>query len=131
MSKPDFAEESKQPTKSRKKNALTHGIYGKDILLPWESCEEFEKLLAELQDEFQPNGRMENEIAFDVGPFALAKISGAPDVDRCSLRRPFCVRPGQIRSKVVGGNPQALKIHSKRRAHDVRPAEGAFFRTDG
>jgi hypothetical protein len=66
MSKPDFAEESKQPTKSRKKNALTHGIYGKDILLPWESCEEFEKLLAELQDEFQPNGRMENEIAFDV-----------------------------------------------------------------
>ena len=66
MSKPDFAEESKQPTKSRKKNALTHGIYGKDILLPWESREEFEKLLAELQDEFQPNGRMENEIVFDV-----------------------------------------------------------------
>jgi hypothetical protein len=66
MSKPDFAEESKQPTKSRKKNALTHGIYGKDILLPWESCEEFEKLLAEIQNEFQPNGRMENEIVFDV-----------------------------------------------------------------
>ena len=35
-------------------------------MLPWESREEFEKLLAELQDEFQPRGRMENEIVFDV-----------------------------------------------------------------
>lgn len=60
------AVKSKQPNKSRKKNALTHGIYGKDILLPWESREEFEKLLAELRDEFQPSGRMENEIVFDV-----------------------------------------------------------------
>jgi hypothetical protein len=54
-------------TESRKKkNALTHGIYGKDILLPWESREEFEKLLAELRDEFPPSGRMENEIVFDL-----------------------------------------------------------------
>ena len=53
-------------TESRKKNALTHGIYGKDILLPWESREEFEKLLADLQAEFQPSGRMENEIVFDL-----------------------------------------------------------------
>lgn len=53
-------------TESRKKNALIHGIYGKDILLPWESREEFEKLFAELRDEFQPRGRMENEIVFDV-----------------------------------------------------------------
>jgi hypothetical protein len=53
-------------TESRKKNALTHGIYGKDILLPWESREEFEKLLADLQDEFQPSGPMENEIVFDL-----------------------------------------------------------------
>jgi hypothetical protein len=60
------AVKSKQPNKSRKKNALTHGVYGKDILLPWESREEFEKLLAELRDEFQPSGRMENEIVFDV-----------------------------------------------------------------
>ena len=54
-------------TESRKKkNALTHGIYGKDILLPWESREEFEKLLADLQDEFQPSGPMESESVFDL-----------------------------------------------------------------
>jgi hypothetical protein len=73
MSKPDFAKVGKQPNKSRKKNTLTHGIYGKDILLPWESREEFEKLWAELRDEFQPNGRMENEIVFDVAHLRLQK----------------------------------------------------------
>ena len=60
-------------TESRKKNALTHGIYGKDILLPWESREEFEKLLAELRDEFPASGRMENEIVFDLAHWRWQK----------------------------------------------------------
>jgi len=37
MSNPNCDNVSRQPTKPRKKNALAHGIYGKDILLPWES----------------------------------------------------------------------------------------------
>jgi hypothetical protein len=66
MSDPNFAKASKQPTKPRKKNALAHGIYSKDIVLPWESREEFEKLWADLRDEFKPDGRMENDIVFDL-----------------------------------------------------------------
>jgi hypothetical protein len=56
-----------KPTTPRKKNALTHGIYGKDILLPWESRKDFEKLLADLHDELRPGGRMEIDIVFDIG----------------------------------------------------------------
>jgi hypothetical protein len=66
MSKPNFAKASKQASKARQKNALTHGIYGKDILLPWECREEFEALLTDLRNEFQPDGRMENETVFDI-----------------------------------------------------------------
>jgi hypothetical protein len=66
MSDPNCAEASEQPTKPRKKNALAHGIYSKDIVLPWESREEFEKLWADLRDEFRPDGRMENDIVFDL-----------------------------------------------------------------
>jgi hypothetical protein len=66
MSNPNCDKVSKQPTKPRKKNALAHGIYSKDILLPWESRKEFNKLLADLRDEFRPEGRMENEIVFDL-----------------------------------------------------------------
>ena len=57
---------SKQPTKPRKKNALAHGLYGEDILLPWESRKDFEKLLADLCGEFPPDGRKKNEIVFDI-----------------------------------------------------------------
>jgi hypothetical protein len=73
MSNPNCDNVSKQPTKPSKKNALAHGIYGKDILLPWESRKDFEKLLADLRDEFRPEGRMENEIVFDLAHFRWQK----------------------------------------------------------
>jgi hypothetical protein len=66
MSNPNYDNVSKRPTKPRKKNALAHGIYGKDILLPWECRKDFKKLFADLRDEFQPEGRMEIEIVFDL-----------------------------------------------------------------
>src|SRR5262245_43020828 len=34
------------------KNALVHGLYAADILLPWESEEEFETLFRELQEDW-------------------------------------------------------------------------------
>src|SRR5579862_9462242 len=73
MSNPNCDKVSKQPTKPRKKNALAHGIYGKDILLPWESRKAFNKLLVDLRDEFRPEGRMENEIVFDLAHFRWQK----------------------------------------------------------
>jgi hypothetical protein len=73
MSNPNCDNISKQSAKPRKKNALAHGIYGKDILLPWESRKDFKKLLADLQDEFRPEGRMENEIVFDLAHFRWQK----------------------------------------------------------
>jgi hypothetical protein len=57
---------SKRPANQRKKNALAHGIYCKDILLPWESLKDFKSLLADFRDELRPEGRMENEIVFDL-----------------------------------------------------------------
>jgi hypothetical protein len=74
MSKPNFAKASKEPTKPRRKNALAHGIYGQDILLPWESRKDFKKLLTDLRDEFHPEGRMENEIVFDLAHLRWQKI---------------------------------------------------------
>jgi hypothetical protein len=66
MSNPMFLDATKKAIKQRKKNALIHGIYGKDILLPWESRKDFELLLIELQNEFKPDGRTEYDIVFDM-----------------------------------------------------------------
>jgi hypothetical protein len=66
MSNPMFFDATKRAIKQRQKNALIHGIYGKDILLPWESRKDFELLLIELQNEFKPDGRTEYDIVFDM-----------------------------------------------------------------
>jgi hypothetical protein len=115
MSKPDFAQESQQPTKSRKKNAITHGIYGKDILLPWESREEFEKLLAELQDEFQPSGRMENEIVFDVAHLRWQKYRVHQMWIAAAYGDPFVSDLIEIGQKSWAGMRNHLKCEAKDR----------------
>ena len=64
MSKKDL------PTKTSKKLGarirLTHGIYAKDILPPWESRADFEKMHADLKLEFLPRGRAEEEAVLDL-----------------------------------------------------------------
>jgi len=48
------------------KNALTHGVYSRDAILPWESRKKFEKLYSDLCLEFNPLGRMERETVLDL-----------------------------------------------------------------
>ena len=43
------------------KVALVHGLYASDIILPWESEEEFQHLFRELKEEWRPQGRQELE----------------------------------------------------------------------
>ena len=58
---------AKTPTiQKRAKNALTHGIYAEEIVLPWESVEELIKLRNELWMELQPEGRSEEETAVGI-----------------------------------------------------------------
>lgn len=52
--------------KSSNRNALVHGLYAKDVLLPWESRHDFERLHSDLKTEFRPNGRAEEEAVLDL-----------------------------------------------------------------
>jgi hypothetical protein len=52
--------------KSGSRNALVHGLYAKDILLPWDSRDDFEKLHEDLKTEFSPQGRAEEEAVLDL-----------------------------------------------------------------
>jgi hypothetical protein len=52
------------PKKEGNLNALVHGLYASEIVLPWESAEEFEQLHNDLQNEWRPDGRMELETVF-------------------------------------------------------------------
>ena len=52
--------------RSCSRNALVHGLYAKDVLLPWDSKEDFEKLHEDLKAEFSPHGRAEEEAVLDL-----------------------------------------------------------------
>ena len=57
--------------KSRSRNALVHGLYTKDVLLPWDSKEDFKRLHEDLKAELCPHGRAEEEpsptLPFSIG----------------------------------------------------------------
>ena len=36
------------------KNAISHGFYSSDVVLPWENQQDFDDLLQALQDEYCP-----------------------------------------------------------------------------
>jgi hypothetical protein len=46
----------------KSKNALMHGVYTSDVILPWESATDFYALLNGLRDYLQPDGTLEDQI---------------------------------------------------------------------
>jgi hypothetical protein len=48
------------------KNALSHGAYSSDVILPWENAQDFKELHEGLQEEYLPSGRSEEEDVFDL-----------------------------------------------------------------
>jgi hypothetical protein len=47
------------PKNDRSKNALKHGAFSRELILPGESRKEYERLLAELEAEYSPSGPTE------------------------------------------------------------------------
>src|ERR1017187_5041556 len=64
--KQTMTSDSSDGTKNVGKNALLHGLYAKDVLLPWDSKEDFLKLHEDLKAEFFPDGRAEEEAVLDL-----------------------------------------------------------------
>jgi hypothetical protein len=59
-------EENKPEKNLSRTNSLLHGLYTMDVLMPWDSKDDFLQLHRELIDEFFPNGRAEQETVLDV-----------------------------------------------------------------
>jgi hypothetical protein len=53
-------------TSNSSKNALSHGAYSRQVVLPWEDEQDFNDLYEELREELSPNGRSEEEAVFDL-----------------------------------------------------------------
>lgn len=53
-------------SRQSKKNALVHGVYSSDVVLPWERAEDFNELLKGIRLDFMPNGTTEDDIVFEI-----------------------------------------------------------------
>ena len=51
---------------AKKGGSFVHGLYAKDVLLPWDDREEFAALHRGLKQEFFPSGPSEDECVFDL-----------------------------------------------------------------
>ena len=60
-------------TNSQSKNALTHGYYASDIVLPSENEQEFEALLQAYRTEYCPDGVSEEAAVFDLASLQWKK----------------------------------------------------------
>ena len=56
-----MSKEKRPGSKNSTKNALVHGLYAKDVLLPWDSKDDFVELHTALRAEFNPHGCSEDE----------------------------------------------------------------------
>jgi hypothetical protein len=57
---------SKKALLTSKQTVRIRGVSVRDVVLPWESRDEFVQLYQELTAELSPHGRMEQDIVFDV-----------------------------------------------------------------
>jgi hypothetical protein len=57
---------SEQAKSTVSKNALVHGIYASDVLLPGESEEDFSNLHAAIRSDLNPEGALEEEAVLDI-----------------------------------------------------------------
>src|SRR5262249_10545869 len=55
------------------KNALVHGLYASEIVLPWESEKDLETLFRELKIEWMPHGRQEMETVLSIARLNFLK----------------------------------------------------------
>jgi hypothetical protein len=71
------------------KNALVHGLYASDIVLKWESEEEFHDLFRELKQEWLPQGRQEYETVLSIARCNWLKHRLMRATQICFRRDPF------------------------------------------
>jgi hypothetical protein len=55
------------PKKDRSKNALKHGAFSRELILPGERRKDYERLLAELEAEYSPSGPSEIYLVHHLG----------------------------------------------------------------
>ena len=103
----------------RPKNALVHGVYASDVILPWEKRQSFYDLLNGLRRDFQPNGTFEDDIVFDMALQFWKKRRTNRTLQVALLQSPFAAQIEESGKHSVEGIRNHLDFRrSKERRKD-------------
>jgi hypothetical protein len=86
----DRSESKKRLVKS-KQTVRIRGLSERDVVLPWESKDEFKQLHRELTAELSPHGRMEQDIVLDVAILRWRKYQLLKMRRTAALKDPFFI----------------------------------------
>ncbi len=119
---------SEQPNSKQAKqaqNALLHGIYARDLVLPWESEDEFSKLHGSIQAELNPAGPLEDQVIFDITRLHWLKrrVVRASQIDFYS--EPASPKLAELARKGVSEIEDHLRDQAKEREGLRREAQEA------
>ena len=121
-------ERSTHTDKTRKtKNALIHGLYSSDLVMPWESREDFENLLAALRAEFNPDGPMEQETVLDLACLRWNKQRVRKMWHAATYKDPFAIELIESGKKSWNG----IRRYLRRQARDSQTMIGSLQKMFG
>ena len=97
---------------SRNKNALHHGLYSSDFILPWEKAEDFDELLNGVREDFTPQEQSKTGSLLILPNPILEESAGKPS----RLNFSFC----NLGLQIVASGKRTVKGIS---AHVARPID--------
>jgi len=102
-------------SKPKTKNALAHGLYANDLVLPWENEQDFVDLYHGIRRQLRPDGTLQDEVVLDIAQLHWRKrrvhigmqlaYRGHPDADAMAKWLPpygFTCKVHHLEAKVGG-----------------------------
>jgi hypothetical protein len=93
-------------------NALVHGVYASDVILPGENVEEFDAMLDGLRKEFRPTGVLEEQLVFEIAHLQWKKARANRYAQVHLLRCRFIRDVKNTAKHTARGIARALDKHS-------------------
>jgi hypothetical protein len=115
----------KNISKKPKKTGYVHGLYAKDVLLPWDDREQFTAFHNDLKNELFPRGPCEEECVLDVTLLFWQKRTLWRMRTAAVHRDPFTVEIVATEKKSWAGIRQGLRANAREERTFLQEAEAA------
>ncbi len=118
-------------TKPKKSGFLVHGLYSKDLLLPWDDPDEFSALHSGLKQKFFPNGPAEEECVLDLTQLDWARRTMWRLRTATVLRDRFTDEIVATQKTSWAGIRRGLREKAREEEGSLGPDDGSLRRESG